>query len=81
MQFWVNSLFILELLSKENSFAYNLLDVSIQSVYLEIVTDDGRRCILIPILTSIYNLFASFATNAFTKIGLMIESLFYQLPN
>ena len=34
--FWQIVYLILELLSKNNSFAYNLFDVSIQSVYLEI---------------------------------------------
>ena len=34
--FWYIVYFILKLLSKANSFGYNLLDVSIQSVYLEI---------------------------------------------
>ena len=70
--YWYIVYFILQLLSKLNSFAYNLLDV-ISSVYLEISYFSTIRWNLIPILTCIYSLFVSFATNAFTYIGLMTK--------
>ena len=75
MQFLVNILFLLELLSKVNSFTYDL-DVSIIICILI-----STRCNLIPILNCTCSLLASVTANIFTQIGLMIKSIFYQTPN